>query len=172
MPSPRSLSLKLCAAYRRQYGCDFIAAQPTNSTAPATTLTLQALTSFRALMAKIHHAKVTNIPVVELWGTGTPLREFLHVDDLADAVVFLLNHYSDEMHINIGSGQEVSIDNLASIIAELTGFKGTFRYDRSKPDGTPRKLVDVTEYFSRLVGVLRPYFARDLQEPTAGTWST
>jgi len=138
-------SLKLCAAYRRQYGCDFIAAQPTNLYGPGDNFNLAASHVIPALIAKIHHAKVTNAPAVELWGTGTPLREFLHVDDLADALVFLLNHYSDELHINVGTGEEISIGDLASTIADVIGFRGTFRYDRGKPDGTPRKLVDVSK---------------------------
>jgi GDP-L-fucose synthase len=138
-------SLKLCAAYRRQYGCDFIAAQPTNLYGPGDNFNLANSHVIPALMAKIHHAKTTNAPAVELWGTGSPLREFLHVADLADALVFLLNHYSDEMHINIGTGEEITIADLASTIAEVIGFSGTFRYDRGKPDGTPRKLVDVSK---------------------------
>ncbi|MBV9834320.1 MAG: GDP-L-fucose synthase [Alphaproteobacteria bacterium] len=136
-------SLKLCAAYRRQYGCDFIAAQPTNLYGPGDNFNLESAHVIPALMAKIHAAKVTNAPAVELWGTGTPLREFLHVDDLADALVFLVQHYSDELHINIGTGEEISIGDLASTLAEVIGFGGVFRYDRGKPDGTPRKLADV-----------------------------
>lgn len=137
-------SLKLCAAYRRQYGCDFIAAQPTNLYGPGDNFNLANSHVIPALIAKIHAAKVNHAPSVELWGTGTPLREFLHVDDLADALVFLVTHYSDELHINIGTGEEISIGDLASTLAEVIGFTGSFRYDRSKPDGTPRKLVDVT----------------------------
>ena len=136
--------LKLCAAYRRQYGCDFIAAQPTNLYGPGDNFNLTSAHVIPALMAKIHAAKVGNAPAVELWGTGAPLREFLHVDDLADALVFLVNRYSDEMHINIGSGEEISIGDLASTLAEVIGFGGALRYDRGKPDGTPRKRVDAT----------------------------
>lgn len=136
--------LKLCAAYRRQYGCDFIAAQPTNLYGPGDNFNLASAHVIPALMAKIHAAKIGNAPAVELWGTGAPLREFLHVDDLADALVFLVNRYSDEMHINVGSGEEISIGDLASTLAEVIGFGGTLHRDRSKPDGTPRKLVDAT----------------------------
>lgn len=136
--------LKLCAAYRRQYGCDFIAAQPTNLYGPGDNFNLTSAHVIPALMAKIHAAKASDAPAVELWGTGTPLREFLHVDDLADALVFLLTRYSDEMHINIGSGDETSIGDLARTLAEVIGFNGALRYDRGKPDGTPRKLVDST----------------------------
>jgi GDP-L-fucose synthase len=136
--------LKLCAAYRRQYGCDFIAAQPTNLYGPGDNFNLTSAHVIPALMAKIHAAKASNAPVVELWGTGTPLREFLHVDDLADALVFLVTRYSDETHINIGSGEEISIGGLASTLAEVIGFNGALRHDRDKPDGTPRKLVDST----------------------------
>ncbi|MBM3620840.1 MAG: GDP-L-fucose synthase [Alphaproteobacteria bacterium] len=134
--------LKLCAAYRRQYGCDFIAAQPTNLYGPGDNFNLASAHVIPALMARIHAAKLADAPAVELWGTGTPLREFLHVDDLADALVFLLRRYSDEMHINIGSGEEISIGDLAATLTAVIGFGGALRYDRSKPDGTPRKLVD------------------------------
>ncbi len=140
--------LKLCAAYRRQYGCDFIAAQPTNLYGPGDNFNLTSAHVIPALMAKIHAAKLVNAPAVELWGTGTPLREFLHVDDLADALVFLMNRYSDELHINVGSGEEISIGDLARTLAEVIGFGGALRHDRDKPDGTPRKLVDSTRLHS------------------------
>ncbi len=136
--------LKLCAAYRRQYGADFISAQPTNLYGPGDTYDLQASHVVPALMAKTHHAKVTGAAQVEIWGTGTPKREFLHVDDLADALVFLMERYSEELQINIGWGEDVSIRELAELIAEVVGYTGGFRYATEKPDGTPRKLLDVS----------------------------
>ncbi len=136
--------LKLCAAYRRQYGSDFISAQPTNLYGPGDTYDLQASHVVPALMAKTHRAKVTGATQVEIWGTGTPKREFLHVDDLADALVFLMERYSDEMQINVGWGEDVSIRELAELIAEVVGYKGGFRYATEKPDGAPRKLLDVS----------------------------
>jgi GDP-L-fucose synthase len=137
--------LKLCAAYRRQYGCDFISAQPTNLYGPGDTYDLAASHVVPALIAKTHHAKSEGAASVEIWGTGKPRREFLHVDDLADALVFLLQHYSDEEHVNIGWGEDVASAELASLIADVVGFKGTFRYAVDKPDGAPRKLLDVTK---------------------------
>jgi GDP-L-fucose synthase len=118
--------LKLCAAYRRQYGCDFISAQPTNLYGPADTYDLQASHVVPALIAKIHRAKERGGPV-EIWGTGAPRREFLHVDDLADALVFLMERYSDELHINVGCGADIGIRELAEIIAEVVGYYGEFR---------------------------------------------
>jgi GDP-L-fucose synthase len=135
--------LKLCAAYRRQYGSDFISAQPTNLYGPGDTYDLQASHVVPALIAKTHHAKMTGAKEVEIWGTGTPRREFLHVDDLADALVFLMEHYSDELHVNVGWGEDVSIRELAELVAEAVGYRGGFRFDTAKPDGAPRKLLDV-----------------------------
>ncbi len=134
--------LKLCAAYRAQYGCDFISAQPTNLYGPGDKFDLAASHVVPALIAKMHHAKVTGAPSVEIWGTGTPRREFLHVDDLADALVFLMQRYSEDSHINVGSGEEVSIAELARAVGEAVGFRGAFHYAADKPDGAPRKLVD------------------------------
>jgi GDP-L-fucose synthase len=136
--------LKLCAAYRRQHGSDFISAQPTNLYGPGDTYDLKASHVIPALIAKMHQAKVTNAPEVEIWGTGKPRREFLHVGDLADALVFLMERYSDESHVNIGWGEDVSIAELASLVAEAVGFKGRLRYATDKPDGMPRKLLDVS----------------------------
>jgi GDP-L-fucose synthase len=137
--------LKLCAAYRRQYGSDFISAQPTNLYGPGDTFDLQASHVIPALLAKTHKAKVTDASEVEIWGTGKPRREFLHVDDLADALVFLMERYSDESHVNIGWGEDVSIAELAQLIAEIVGFHGRLRYAADKPDGMPRKLLDVSK---------------------------
>jgi GDP-L-fucose synthase len=137
--------LKLCAAYRRQYGCDFISAQPTNLYGPGDTYDLQSSHVVPALIAKIHRAKIDEGREVEIWGTGGPRREFLHVGDCADALVFLMERYSGETQINIGWGEDVSIRDLAEIIAAVVGFEGGFRYDASKPDGAPRKLLDVSK---------------------------
>lgn len=136
--------LKLCTAYRRQYGCDFISAQPTNLYGPGDTYDLQASHVIPALIAKTHRAKITNAPSVEIWGTGAPKREFLHVDDLADALVFLLKHYSDELHVNVGSGEEVTIAELAHLVGDAVGYRGRYHYATEKPDGAPRKLLDIS----------------------------
>jgi GDP-L-fucose synthase len=136
--------LKLCAAYRRQYGSDFISAQPTNLYGPGDTYDLKASHVIPALIAKMHHAQETGAPEVEIWGTGQPRREFLHVDDLADALVFLMERYSGESHVNIGWGEDVGIAELAGVIAEVVGFKGRLRYATDKPDGMPRKLLDTS----------------------------
>lgn len=137
--------LKLCAAYRRQYGADFISAQPTNLYGPSDTYDLTASHVVPALIAKTHYAKLSGAGEVEIWGTGAPRREFLHVDDLADALVFLMMRYSGESHVNVGWGEDVSIRELAELIAEVVGFTGTFRYDTARPDGAPRKLLDVSK---------------------------
>ena len=135
--------LKLCAAYRRQYGCDFISVQPTNLYGPGDTYDLLASHVIPALIAKTHHAKLTATAEVEIWGTGKPRREFLHVDDLADALVFLMERYSDESHVNIGWGEDVSIAELAALVVDTVGFTGKLHYATDKPDGMPRKLLDV-----------------------------
>jgi GDP-L-fucose synthase len=134
--------LKLCTGYRLQYGCDFISAQPTNLYGPGDTYDLTSSHVIPALIAKIDSAKRGGHEEVPIWGTGKPLREFLHVDDLADALVFLMQRYSGEEHVNIGTGTEVSITELATLIAETVGFTGRFRYETDKPDGMPRKLLD------------------------------
>ena len=141
--------LKLCAGYRRQHGCDFISAQPTNLYGPHDNYDLRASHVVPALLAKIHRAKVEGAAEVEIWGTGKPRREFLHVDDLADALVFLMHYYSDEQQVNIGWGQDQTIAELAAMIAEVVGFKGRFRYANDRPDGAPQKVLDV----SRLTGM-------------------
>jgi GDP-L-fucose synthase len=136
--------LKMCAAYRRQYGCDFISAQPTNLYGPHDNYDLLGSHVAAALLIKIHRAKVTGAPEVEVWGTGQPKREFLHVDDLADALVFLMQNYSGEQHVNIGWGKDMTIAELATTVAEVVGYTGKFRYASEKPDGVPRKLLDVS----------------------------
>ena len=136
--------IKLCQAYRRQYGLDFISAMPTNLYGPGDNFDRTSSHVAAALLRKIHEAKQAAAPAVELWGTGTPRREFLHVDDCADALVYLLEHYSGEDHLNVGLGNDVTIRELAETIAAVIGYGGEFRYDTSKPDGTPRKLMDVS----------------------------
>jgi GDP-L-fucose synthase len=134
--------IKLCQAYRRQYGCDFICAQPTNLYGPGDNFDLLASHVVPALMRKAEEARLAGAPSMTVWGSGAPLREFLHVDDLADALVFLARRYSGEEIVNVGSGEEVSIRDLAQRICAAVGFSGRLEFDASKPDGTPRKLVD------------------------------
>ena len=134
--------IKLCENYRRQYGCDFISAMPTNLYGPNDNYDLIGSHVIPALIRKFVDAKNAKAPVVEIWGTGSPLREFLHVDDLAEACVLLMHQYSDQEFINIGSGTEVAINDLALLIKRLTGYAGELKFDTSKPDGTQRKLMD------------------------------
>jgi len=136
--------LKMCAAYRRQYGFDAISAMPTNLYGPGDNFDLANSHVLPALVRKCHEAKVTGAPEVVVWGTGAPRREFLHVDDLADAALFLMNRYEDETAINVGWGKDISIAELARLIADVVGYAGDIRFDPSKPDGTPRKLLDVS----------------------------
>jgi GDP-L-fucose synthase len=133
--------IKQCQAYRRQYGRDYISAMPTNLYGPGDNYDLQSSHVLPALMVKAHRAKLAGDATITLWGTGTPLREFLYVDDLADACVFLMQNYSADGHVNVGTETEVTIRALAEMISEVVGFKGSFVYDSSKPDGTPRKLM-------------------------------
>lgn len=135
--------IKLCQAYRRQYGCSFIAAMPTNLYGPGDNFDLEKSHVLPAMIRKFHEAKMRNESTVTLWGTGRPLREFLHVDDLADACLFLLSNYDEEGIVNIGVGDDVSIAELADIVRDVVGYEGDVVYDASKPDGTPRKLVDI-----------------------------
>lgn len=134
--------LKMCQAYRRQYGFDAICAMPTNLYGPGDNYDAQNSHVVAALIRRFHEAKLSGAKEVVIWGTGTPLREFLHVDDLADALVFLMQNYSEDAPINIGSGQEVSVRELAALVAETVGLEGKLVFDPSKPDGTPRKLLD------------------------------
>jgi GDP-L-fucose synthase len=136
--------IKLCQAYRRQYGDDFISVMPTNLYGPGDNYHLQNSHVVAALIRRFHEAKVSKAQTVTVWGTGAPRREFLFVDDFADACVFILKHYSDEQIINIGTGQDIPISQFAQMVAEVIGFDGDIIYDTSKPDGTPRKLVDVS----------------------------
>lgn len=137
--------IKLCENYRRQYGCDFISAMPTNLYGPNDNYDLNNSHVIPALIRKFHEAKVNNLETVEVWGSGEPLREFMHVDDLADACLFLMESYNDKEFINIGVGKDISIKELAETIKEKTNFQGQIKWDTSKPNGTPRKLMDVTK---------------------------
>src|SRR5579863_9922733 len=134
--------IKLCQAYRKQYGCDFISAMPTNLYGPGDNFDLASSHVVPALMHKIDAAKRSGADKVEIWGSGRPKREFLYVEDLADACVFLLKHYNGHDHVNVGAGSELTIRELAETIARVVGYRGGFVYDASKPDGTPRKLLD------------------------------
>ena len=137
--------LKLCEAYRRQYGCDFVSVMPTNLYGPGDNFDPMASHVLAALITKIDDAVRLGRDTVEVWGTGRPRREFLHVDDLADAAVFVMRNWSEDEHINIGTGCDISVAELAELIARAVGFDGRFVFDPSKPDGTPRKLLDVTK---------------------------
>ena len=136
--------LKMCQAYRRQYGFNAISLMPTNLYGPGDNFDLQNSHVLPALIRRFHEAKVRRDPTITIWGTGTPRREFLHVDDLADAVVHLMNTYNDEEIVNIGWGEDVTIRELAEMVAAAAGFQGRLLFDASKPDGTPRKLLDTT----------------------------
>ena len=134
--------LKLCQAYRRQFGCDFVSAMPTNLYGPGDNFDPTTSHVIPALMRKAHEAKISGAAELIVWGSGTPRREFLHVDDAADALLHLMTHYSGDTHVNVGSGSEITILELANLIAGVVGFKGRILMDASKPDGTPRKLLD------------------------------
>ena len=136
--------IKLCQAFRRQYGCDFISVMPANLYGPGDRFDAEGGHVVAGLIMKIHAAKAANNPTVELWGSGTPRREFLFSEDLADACIFAVKSYSGEMFLNVGTGNDMTILELAQTIAKIIGWKGTFTFDRSKPDGTPRKVMDVS----------------------------
>ena len=136
--------IKLCEAYRTQYGCDFISVMPTNLYGPNDNYDLQNSHVLPAMIRKFHEAKVSENQEVNLWGTGSPMREFLHADDLAEACVYLMENYSQPEFINVGTGKDVTIKELAETVKEIVGFEGNLNWDTSKPDGTPRKLMDVS----------------------------
>lgn len=133
--------IKLCQAYRRQHGVDYISAMPTNLYGPGDNYDLQSSHVIPALIRKAHEAKLAGAPSMTIWGTGTPMREFLHTDDCADALVHLLKVYSGDAHVNVGSGEDMTIEALARLVMEVVGFEGALEKDLSKPDGTPRKLM-------------------------------
>jgi len=140
--------IKLCESYRRQYGCNFISAMPTNLYGPNDNYDLNNSHVLPALIRKFHTAKKENLPQVEVWGTGTPLREFLHVDDLAEACLFLMENYNKEQFVNVGAGVDISIKELAMLIKNIVGYEGELTFNPSKPDGTPRKLMNVSKIHS------------------------
>lgn len=140
--------IKMCDAYRSQYGCNFISAMPTNLYGPNDNYDLNNSHVLPALIRKFHTAKKENAASVEIWGTGSPLREFLHADDLADACYYLMQHYDEPGLVNIGVGHDISIKDLALLVKKITGFEGELKFDTSKPDGTPRKLMDVSKLHS------------------------
>lgn len=137
--------IKLCETYFDQYGANFISAMPTNLYGPNDNYDLNNSHVLPALIKKFHQAKINNASSVEIWGTGSPLREFLHVDDLANACVFLMNNYNDRSFVNLGSGKEISIKDLAMLVKQIVNFEGELIFNTSKPDGTPRKLMDVSK---------------------------
>ena len=137
--------IKMCQAFQRQYGCNFISAMPTNLYGPGDNFDLEKSHVLPAMIRKFHEAKLNRSASVTLWGTGKALREFLHVDDLADACLFLLHEYDDPDIVNIGVGKDLTIADLADIVRDVVGFEGEIVYDASKPDGTPRKLVDTSK---------------------------
>jgi GDP-L-fucose synthase len=158
--------IKLVQAYRKQHGRRWISAMPTNLYGPGDNYDLASSHVLPALLRKFHEAKEHQAEVVTLWGTGTPFREFLHCDDLADALVFLVQHYDEDEHINVGSGVEVTIKELAETIAEVVGYQARLEFDASKPDGTPRKLMD-----SSRLHALGWNAARDLKDGIAQTYA-
>ncbi len=140
--------IKMCDAYRAQYGCNFISVMPTNLYGPNDNYDLQKSHVLPALLRKFHEAKLNGDPTVTVWGSGTPLREFLHANDLADACFFLMQNYNEPGLVNIGVGEDISIKDLANLVKKITGFQGEIVWDTSKPDGTPRKLMDVSKLHS------------------------
>ena len=140
--------IKMCQAYRQQHGCNFISVMPTNLYGPNDNYDLENSHVLPALIRKFHEAMVENKPSVTIWGTGTPLREFLHTDDLADACLFLMNNYDEAEHINVGVSKEISIKNLALLIKDKTGYDGKLEFDTYKPDGTPRKMMDSSKIYN------------------------
>jgi GDP-L-fucose synthase len=140
--------IKMCDAYRSQYGCNFISVMPTNLYGPNDNYDLKNSHVLPALIRKFHTAKKDNSSSVEIWGTGSPMREFLHADDLADACFFLMQNYNEPGLVNIGVGDDISIKDLALLVKKITGFEGELKFDTSKPDGTPRKLMDVSKLHS------------------------
>ena len=140
--------IKMCQSYNQQYGCDFISVMPSNLYGPGDNFDLNTSHVFPALIRKFHEAKTLGLPEVEIWGTGTPMREFLHVDDLADALIFLSENYSSPEIINVGSGNDISIKDLALKIKNIIGYDGGIRFNTEYPDGTMRKVMDVSRIFS------------------------
>ncbi len=174
--------IKMTESYRRQYGVNYISAMPTNLYGPNDNYDLNNSHVLPALIRKFHTAKVTGAPSVEVWGTGSPMREFLHVDDLADACFFLLQNYNDELHVNIGTGEDLTIKALAELVKDIVGFTGELKWNTEKPDGTPRKLMDVSRLHNMgwkhriglREGITSVYaeFAKSAPESASGVAST
>ena len=137
--------IKMCDAYRAQYGCNYVSVMPTNLYGPNDNYDLEKSHVLPALIRKFHEAKKNNLPAVVMWGTGKPQREFLHVDDLADACFYLMNTFNESGLVNIGTGEDIAIKELAEIVKKVVGYKGTISHDLTKPDGTPRKLMNVSK---------------------------
>ena len=161
MRSPRSPASKLAQAYRRQFGVDFISVMPTNLYGPGDNYHPENSHVPAALIRRFHEAKSQGAKQVSVWGSGTPKREFLSADDLGDACVFVMKHYSGEGFLNIGTGQEVSIREFAEVVADVVGYRGELVFDTSRPDGTPRKLLDVSKAYSVGLGCQRRSCVRD-----------
>lgn len=140
--------IKMCQSYNRQYGTDYVSVMPTNLYGPNDNFDLETSHVLPALIRKFHEAKIARSPSVTIWGTGTPRREFLYIEDLVDACVFLMKRYEGSEIVNIGTGKDISIDDLAMLVKEIVGYEGEIGYDRSKPDGAPRKLLDVSRLHS------------------------
>lgn len=140
--------IKMCEAYRDQYGCNFISAMPTNLYGPNDNYHPENSHVLPALIRKFHEAKTSGADHVSIWGDGSPMREFLYADDLANALVYLMNHYDEKLFVNVGYGSDISIGDLAKLIADVVGFKGELRFDATKPNGTPRKLMDSGRLFA------------------------
>jgi GDP-L-fucose synthase len=140
--------IKLCEAYRDQYGCNFISAMPTNMYGPNDNYHPENSHVLPALIRKFHEAKTENLATVTVWGDGSPLREFLYADDLADALVFLMQHYDEKQFVNVGYGEDISIGDLATLVKSVVGYTGDIVFDTDKPNGTPRKLMDSGKLFS------------------------
>ncbi|MEI9947344.1 MAG: GDP-L-fucose synthase [Chitinophagaceae bacterium] len=157
--------IKLCEAYRDQYGCNFISAMPTNLYGPGDNYDLQKSHVLPALIRKFHEAKENKATFTEIWGSGSPLREFMYADDVADGCFFLMQHYDEKLFVNIGTGEEITIKELALLIKKIVGFEGEIKFDSSKPDGTPRKLMD-----SSRLHVLGWKHSTSLQEGLAKTY--
>ena len=141
--------IKMCQSYNRQYGTNYISVMPTNLYGPGDNYDLQNSHVLPALIRKFHEAHIENSPFVEIWGTGLPKREFLYVDDLADACLFLMQNYDDGGIINIGVGEDITIKDLALLVKDIVGYEGALKFDNSKPDGTPRKLLDVAKLHNK-----------------------
>ena len=167
--------IKLCESYRKQYGCNFISLMPTNLYGTGDNYHPENSHVIPAMIRKFHEAKLKNSPTVTIWGTGTPMREFLYVDDLAEASLFLMEKYNDETHINVGTGKDITIKELAEAIKQATSYTGEIIFDTTKPDGTPRKLLDVTKletlgwkYSTELQEGIRKTYTSFLEELSSG----